>query len=74
MIDMRDFFVAAVGNLAAVNADRRVVSLTLVMPEDLPAAAAQFDEQMKVLDFLWGKMGQPNISLHAGELSRKMPL
>jgi adenosine deaminase len=71
MIDMRDFFVAAVGNLAAVNADDRIVSLTLVMPEDLPAAAAQFDEQMKVLDFLWRKMGQPNISLHAGELSRE---
>ncbi|MFT5572966.1 MAG: adenosine deaminase [Cryomorphaceae bacterium] len=69
MINMRDFFVAAVSNLAAVNADDRIVSLTLVMPEDLPAAAAQFDEQMKVLDFLWKKMGQPNISLHAGELS-----
>jgi hypothetical protein len=71
MINMRDFFVAAVGNLTAVNADQRVVSLTLVMPEDLPAAEAQFDDQMKVLDFLWRKMGQPNISLHAGELSRE---
>lgn len=69
LIALRDFFVSAVTNLASVNADDRVVSVTLVFPEDLPAAVAGFEDQMKILDFLWQKMGQPNISLHAGELS-----
>ncbi|MFT4630443.1 MAG: adenosine deaminase [Dinoroseobacter sp.] len=69
VIGLRDFFIATVSNLAAVNADDRVVSLTLVVPEDLPAAIADFDNQMKIIDFLWQKMGQPNLSLHAGELN-----
>lgn len=69
VIGLRDFFIATASNLAAVNADDRVVSLTLVVPEDLPAAIADFDNQMKIIDFLWQKMGQPNLSLHAGELN-----
>lgn len=66
---LRDFFLAAATNFSAVNADSRIVSLTLVFPEDLPIAVADFENQMKILDFLWQKMGQPNISLHAGELN-----
>lgn len=69
VIGLRDFFIATASNLAAVNADDRIVSLTLVVPEDLPAAVADFDKQMKIIDFLWQKMGQPNLSLHAGELN-----
>jgi adenosine deaminase len=52
VIGLRDFFIATASNLAAVNADDRVVSLTLVVPEDLPAAIADFDNQMKIIDFL----------------------
>jgi len=69
VIGLRDFFIATASNLTAVNRDKRVVSLTLVVPEDLPAAVADFDNQMKIIDFLWQKMGQPNLSLHAGELN-----
>lgn len=69
LIGLRDFFVSAATNLTAVNADDRVVSVTLVFPEDLPTAEAGFEDQMKILDFLWQKMGQPNISLHAGEMN-----
>ena len=69
VIELRDFFIATASNLAAVNADDRVVSLTLVVPEDLPNAIADFENQMKIIDFLWQKMGQPNLSLHAGEMN-----
>ena len=69
VIGLRDFFIATISNLATVNADDRVVSLTLVVPEDLPAAITDFENQMKIIDFLWQKMGQPNLSLHAGEMN-----
>jgi len=69
VIGLRDFFIATISNLTAVNRDDRIVSLTLVVPEDLPAAVADFENQMKIIDFLWQKMDQPNLSLHAGELN-----
>jgi adenosine deaminase len=68
---LRDFFISAAAAMAAVNVDPRVVALTLVGPEDLPDANDLFKPQMKILDFLWRKMGQPSITLHAGELALK---
>lgn len=57
---LRDFFISAAAAMAAVNADPRVVALTLVGPEDLPDANDLFKPQMKILDFLWRKIEQPS--------------
>ncbi|MEN8140894.1 MAG: hypothetical protein ABFR97_06675 [Thermodesulfobacteriota bacterium] len=65
---LADFFVDAVVAMAAINHDQRVVALNVVAPEDHPRAMENFAAQMAILDFLWQKMGQPNITLHAGEL------
>jgi adenosine deaminase len=63
-----DYFAEAAAAMAAINADKRLVALNIVAPEDLPASRLFFDDQMETLDFLWQKMGKPNITLHAGEL------
>lgn len=68
---LRQFFLSVAASMAAVNADTRVVALTLVGPEDLPDANELFKPQMRILDFLWRKMGHPAITLHAGELALK---
>lgn len=66
---LKDFFISTVTGFSAITADERIVSLTLVAPEDLPDANNYFDDHMKILNFLWGKMGQPPMTLHAGELT-----
>ena len=69
------FFGAAVLFMTAVKADERIVAVNLVAPEDAPSARRQFDAQMRILDFLWRRMGEPPLALHAGELSlRESPL
>jgi hypothetical protein len=52
-----------------MRADRRVVGVNLVAPEDHPIARERFDGQMRLLDFLWRRFERPNVTLHAGELN-----
>lgn len=66
---MERFFRMAVVVFTAMRADERVVGLNIVAPEDHPASRRQFDEQMKILDFLWQRFDKPAITLHAGELT-----
>jgi hypothetical protein len=69
------FFGAAVLFMTAVKADERIVAVNLVAPEGMPSARRQFDAQMRILDFLWRRMGEPPMTLHAGELSlRESPV
>ena len=66
---MGRFFRNAVITFTAMRSDERVVGLNIVAPEDHPASRRQFDDQMKVLDFLWQRFDKPAITLHAGELT-----
>ena len=66
---MERFFRSAVITFTAMYADDRVVGLNIVAPEDHPASRRQFDDQVKILDFLWQRFDQPAITLHAGELT-----
>jgi hypothetical protein len=50
-------------------ADKRVVGLDYVAPEDDPNALANYTAQMRMLDYLHQRMPGTNISLHAGELT-----
>lgn len=70
-ISLSDFFAFAVAEITAIHADRRIVGLNLVAPEDFPCSRHNFGNQMKILDFLWRRMGTPNFTLHAGELTLK---
>jgi len=70
-LEPRRFFLATVIAFLAERSDDRVVGVTLVAPEDYPASRNYFPQQMDILDFLWHKMGGPNINLHAGELVLK---
>jgi adenosine deaminase len=47
----------------------RVVGMDFVAPEDDPRALADYTKQMLMLDYLYKKMPETNISLHAGELT-----
>jgi adenosine deaminase len=67
-VSLPNFFVDALMAMTAMQHDERVVALNMVAAEDHPDARQNFDAQMKILDFLWQKMGHPNITLHAGEL------
>lgn len=49
--------------------EHRVVGLDFVAPEDDPAALANYTDQMRMLDYLHGRIPEANISLHAGELT-----
>ena len=63
------FFRNAIVTFTAMKSDERVVGLNIVAPEDHPASRRQFDDQMKILDFLWERFDKPDITLHAGELT-----
>ncbi len=65
------FFATACAAMTLIKADKRVVALNIVAPEDHPNARNNFDMQMKMLDWLWRRFGKPNITLHAGELTLK---
>ncbi|MDD5390398.1 MAG: hypothetical protein PHD37_13710 [Gallionellaceae bacterium] len=67
-VPLKTFFRDAMAAMMSVAADRRVVALNLVQAEDDPRSRWQFDAQMKILDYLWARMGKPDIALHAGEL------
>lgn len=54
---------------AQMKADRRVVGVNLLGPEDHPLSQDGFERQMRILDGLWRTFDRPNVSLHAGELN-----
>jgi len=63
------FFSEIACGMAIMQNDKRVVALNILAPEDDYYARKNFDTQMKIIDFLWQRMGRPNITLHAGELT-----
>lgn len=63
------FFCQMALGMALVQADKRVVSVNIVAPEDSVPARQHFDRQMEITDFLWHRMGKPPLTLHAGELT-----
>lgn len=62
-------FAASLFGALFEKADRRVVGLDFVAPEDDPDALANYSLQMHMLDYLHGRMPDTNVSLHAGELT-----
>jgi len=70
-LSLRRFFIDAVAAMMAIRDEPRVVSLNMVQPEDDPRSREQFAAQMRILDFLSQRFGNPPISLHAGELVLK---
>jgi adenosine deaminase len=63
------FFAAIACGMAIMKNDRRVAGINIVAPEDDYYARRNFDTQMRMIDFLWQRLGKPNVSLHAGELT-----
>jgi adenosine deaminase len=68
-VDNRSFFIQAAANMALIGGDSRVVSMTILAPEDDPRSETNFHEQMRIIDFLWRHLGHPNLNLHGGELT-----
>ena len=64
-----DFFTRLASGMALMKADKRVVGVNILAPEDHPYARMHFHEQMRLLDALWKHFDHPNITLHAGELT-----
>jgi len=62
------FAEAAAGIYLAAN-EPRIVAMNMVAPEDHPLSRKNFDLQMAQIDFLWKKLGRPNLTLHGGELT-----
>ena len=55
--------------------DPRIAGITILQAEDDLRARQHFDAQMAIIDFLWKRLGKPNMALHAGELTlRNTPL
>jgi adenosine deaminase len=53
-----------------ISADpKRVVGINFVMPEDGRVSMADFEEQMKMLDYLHSVYPKVHITMHAGELA-----
>ena len=74
-VDLTRFFVRAVIVMTMLKADDRYVAVNILAPEDAARARMEFDDQMRVLDFLWREMERPNMTLHSGELTlRESPL
>jgi adenosine deaminase len=63
------FFAHIAAAMALISSHPDVVAVNIDGPEAGPLAIKNFDAQMKMLDFLWGQFGRPNISLHAGEVN-----
>lgn len=57
--------------VALVAADRRWVGLQMVAPEDNPAALANYDLHMRMVDYLTDHGRKVPVALHAGELTLK---
>ena len=65
---LKDFFIDCVISIVAIKTDYRIVGMNIADPEDHPYSYMNFKNQMKILDYLWHKMGHPKFTLHAGEL------
>jgi len=52
-----------------IQADPRIVGINFVMPEDGYLSMTNFEEQMKMLDYLHGVYPNVHITMHAGELA-----
>ena len=63
------FFALMAAGMELAAKERRVAAVNILAPEDDPASRKNFDSQMRIIDFLWNKLGQPNMTLHAGELT-----
>lgn len=74
MRDFEDplFFASIAAAMALAKHDSSVVGLNIVGPEYGAFAVDHFDEQMRILNFLYNKFGEPNIALHAGEVSHEL--
>jgi hypothetical protein len=62
-------FAASLFGMLLARAEPRVVGIDFVAPEDNPVALADYTAQMRMLDYLYGRMLEAKISLHAGELT-----
>ena len=58
-VGLKRFFRDAVAAMMSVEADNRVVGVNMVQAEDNPYSRLRFDDQMKILNFLWARMGEP---------------
>lgn len=63
-----NIFITAAANLQASQVNNQIVATNMVQVEAGFFSLIYFDDQMEILDFLWNKLDQPNIALHAGEL------
>jgi len=71
---LRDFpkqqvFAQTLLGFEVATADSRFVGLTYVQPEDNSTPMADYEWQMKFVEYLHGVYPQPHINLHAGELA-----
>jgi adenosine deaminase/adenosine deaminase CECR1 len=65
----REAFAQMVAAMEMAAADSRLVGLNLVQAEDTAPALANFDDQMRMLDYLHSVYPKVQITLHAGELA-----
>ena len=68
-MSLEEFFAATIYMFTAMRSDPRVVGINLIGPEDTPKSRAEYDAQLRIIDFLWHKFGEPAVTLHAGELT-----
>jgi adenosine deaminase len=71
---LRDFpkqqvFAQTLLGFEVATADPRFVGITYVQPEDNTTPMADYEWQMKFIDYLHGVYPTPHINLHAGELA-----
>ncbi|MDR3692350.1 MAG: hypothetical protein P4L46_23405 [Fimbriimonas sp.] len=64
-----EFFAQAAAGIYLAAHEPRIVAMNMVAPEDHPLSRQNFARQMKIVDFLWQRLGRPNLTLHAGELT-----
>jgi hypothetical protein len=63
------FFAYMAAGMALAQGDPRIAGLNIAAPEDDPRSRRNFESQMRIIDFLWSRLGKPNMTLHAGELT-----
>ena len=63
------FFAQMACAMAVAQADKRVIGITILGPEDDVMSRQNFDAQMRMIDFLWQRLGRPKMALHGGELT-----
>jgi len=67
-----DFFVEMMLAMAIVAKDERFRGITISGPEDDYLAREEFDNQMKIIEFLRPLYGYPKMNIHAGEVTRML--